>query len=158
MNGVVVSNIWLLSNFAQQLPTTWNRVGKWTQHPGINVGSCWPTMLCLSAGGFTVLYRDAHVNHTGYKLTFSHGYMYNVPLWYSYMVSPHLNITDTSNGSEDTLTYFLLLLNTDISIIMDSWAISKFHFLCADAHTLEGSILHLDQKVTKCIGHDLPLW
>ena len=155
MMGVVGSNVWLLSNFAQQLPTTCNRVGKWTQHPGNNVGSCWPTMLCLSAGGFIVLYRDAPVNHTRYNLTFSHGYMYNVPLWYSNMVSPHLKNTDTSNGSRDTLTYFLLSRNTDISIIMDSWAVSKFCFLCADAHTLEANILHLDQKATKCIGHDL---
>ena len=81
--------------------------------------------------------------------------MYNVPLWYSYMVSPHLKNTDTSNGSKDTLTYFLLLRNTDISIIMDSWAISKFRFLRVDAHTLEANILHLDQKATKCIGYNL---
>ena len=72
------------------------------------------------------------------------------------MVSQHLKNTDTSiYGSKDTLTYFLLLRNTDISIIMDSWAISKFRFLRLDAHTLEANILHLDQKATKCIGHDL---
>ena len=55
------------------------------------------------------------------------------------MVSPHLKNTDTSDGSKDTLTYFLLLRNTDISIIMDSWAVSKFHFLHADADTLEAN-------------------
>ena len=145
----------LHNNNSQQHTTTCNRVCKWMQHPGNNIGSCWPIMLCLSAGGFTVLYRDAHVNHTGYKFTFSHEYMYNVPLWYSNVVSPCLKNTDTSNGSKDTLTYFLLLSNTDISIIMDSWALSKFCFLRADADTLKANILHLDQKATKCIGHDL---
>ena len=46
--------LWPVSNFAQQHPTTCNRVCKRTQHvTSNNVGSCWPTMLPPFARGFT---------------------------------------------------------------------------------------------------------
>ena len=53
-------NVWPVSNFVQQLPTTHNniattcnRVCQWTQHVTFNnVGSCWPTMLHSFARGF----------------------------------------------------------------------------------------------------------
>ena len=42
-----------VSNFAQQLPTTCNRVCKQTQHvTSNNVRSCWPTLLLPFARGF----------------------------------------------------------------------------------------------------------
>ena len=46
MLGVVDSKVWPVSNFAQQLPTTCNKMCKQTEHVTFNnVGSCWPTML-----------------------------------------------------------------------------------------------------------------
>ena len=56
MLGVAGSKVWLVSNFAQQLPTTCNRVCK---RPGRvtskNVGSCWPTMLRPFAWDLTLM-------------------------------------------------------------------------------------------------------
>ena len=56
MLGVAGSKVWLVSNFAQQLPTTCNRVCK---RPGgvtsKNVGSCWPTMLRPFAWDLTLM-------------------------------------------------------------------------------------------------------
>ena len=44
--GVVGWKLWPVSNFAQQHPTTWDRVCKPTQHAtSNNAGSYWPTML-----------------------------------------------------------------------------------------------------------------
>ena len=47
MLGVVGSKFWPVSNFAQQLPKTCNKMCKQTEHVTYfnNVGSCWPTML-----------------------------------------------------------------------------------------------------------------
>ena len=45
MWGVVGWKVWPVSNFAQQHPTTCNRVCKRTQHVTSIVGSCWSTML-----------------------------------------------------------------------------------------------------------------
>ena len=46
MLGLVDSKVWPVSNFAQQLPTTCNKMCKQTEHVTFNnVGSCWPTML-----------------------------------------------------------------------------------------------------------------
>ena len=54
MLGVVGWKVWPVSNFAQQHPTTCNRVCKRTQHvPSNKVESCWPTMLCPFARGLT---------------------------------------------------------------------------------------------------------
>ena len=54
MSGVVGWRVWPVSNFAQQHPTTCNRVCKRTQHvTSNNVGSCWPTMLRPFARGLT---------------------------------------------------------------------------------------------------------
>ena len=51
MLGVVGSNVWPILNFAQQFPTC-NRVCKRTQQvTSTNLGSCWPTMMRLSALG-----------------------------------------------------------------------------------------------------------
>ena len=56
MLGVAGSKVWLVSNFAQQLPTTCNRVCK---RPGRvtskNVGSCWPEMLRPFAWDLTLM-------------------------------------------------------------------------------------------------------
>ena len=53
MLRVVGWKVWPVSNFAQQHPTTCNRVCKRTQHvTSNNVGSCWPTMLRPFARGF----------------------------------------------------------------------------------------------------------
>ena len=58
MLGLVASvckqlNVWPVSNFAQQPPTTWNRGRKRTQQvTSNNVGSCWPTTLRPFARGF----------------------------------------------------------------------------------------------------------
>ena len=53
MLEVVGWKVWPVSNFAQQHPTTCNRVWKRTQHvTSNNFGSCWPTMLRPFAWGF----------------------------------------------------------------------------------------------------------
>ena len=56
MLGVVDWKVWPVSNFAQQHPTTCNRVCKRTQHVSSNnVGSCWPTRLRPFERGLTRL-------------------------------------------------------------------------------------------------------
>ena len=69
MLGLVSSNVWPVSNFVQQFPTTYNRVSKRTQHvTSSNVGSYWPTMymsrpflapdLCGTRSGTRVVEKD----------------------------------------------------------------------------------------------------
>ena len=54
----IVLNFWPVSNFAQQLSTTRNRVYKRTQRvTSDNVGSCWPTILRPFARGLKSTHR-----------------------------------------------------------------------------------------------------
>ena len=60
MLGVVGWKVWPVSNFAQQHPTTCNRVCKRTQHVLTfnNVGSCWLTMMRPFARVFKLTWLD----------------------------------------------------------------------------------------------------
>ena len=53
MLGLVDSKVGPVSNFAQQLPTTCNKMCNQTEHVTFNnVGSCWPTLGSLSSDIF----------------------------------------------------------------------------------------------------------
>ena len=64
MLGVVGSKVWSVSNFAQQVPTTCNRVCKWTQHlTSDNVASVcnglkFTSEFCLRSSLFVYIWND----------------------------------------------------------------------------------------------------
>ena len=68
---VVGWKVWPVSNFAQQHPTTCNRVCKQTQHvTSNNVGSFWPTMLRPFAQGFKLLNTVLVILHLKSRFSF----------------------------------------------------------------------------------------
>ena len=64
MLGIVGSKVWLVSNFAQQVPTKCNRVCKWTQHltsdsvASVCNGLKFTSEFCLRSSLFVYIWND----------------------------------------------------------------------------------------------------
>ena len=88
---VVGSKGWMVSNFAQKLPTTCNRVCKRTQH--VTSSNCWEFLVNIVASVFTGL--NIYSNST--RLECFHGFLcvcYQVISIFSYVWKPCVPVPD----------------------------------------------------------------